>query len=111
VTDVVKKAKVPIVAGGAALAGLAGAAVVSARSARRRTVLGIPMPKRSRLSLPNLSGISVPGRNGFKTDARQVTGAITDAAKRADQLGQRVSQVASSVQKVSETANEAVKKS
>jgi hypothetical protein len=53
----------------------------------------------------------MPKRNGFKSDARKLTGAVTDAAKRADQFGQRVSRVASGVQNVSETANEAVKKS
>lgn len=111
VSEVVDKAKVPLVAGGAALAGLAGAAVVSARSTRKRTVLGISMPKRSGFSLPGRSGFSLPGRNGLKTDARRVTEAVTDAAKRADEFGQRVSRVASSVQSVSETANEAVKKS
>jgi len=95
VSSVAQKAKVPLLAGGAALAGLAGAATVAARSGRRRKVLGVQMPT----------------RNGFKTDARKITSAITDAAKRADQFGQRVSRVASGVQNVSETASDAVKKS
>ena len=90
-----QKAKVPLVAGGAAVAGLAGAAVLASRSGRRRKVLGIPMPK----------------RNGLKNDARKIAGAVTDAAKRADLFGQRVSRVATGVQNVSQTADDAVKKS
>jgi hypothetical protein len=89
------KAKVPLVASGAALAGVTAAAVmVATRSGKRRKVLGV----------------SVPKRNSFKADAKKITAAVNDAAKRADHFGQRVSKVASSVQGVSETANEAVKK-
>ena len=62
------------------------------------------------VSLPKRNGFSLPKRNGFKVDAQRITGAVTDAAKRADQFGQRVSRVASSVQSVSETANKAAKK-
>jgi hypothetical protein len=61
------------------------------------------MPKRSDLPLPK--------RNNLKLDPQKVTEAITDAAKRADRIGQRVSQVATGVQNVSETANKAAKKS
>jgi hypothetical protein len=68
--------------------------VFTARSNRQRKVLGVPIPKRT----------------GFKADARKLTGAVTDAAKRADHLGQRMSRIAGSVQTVSETADEAVKK-
>jgi hypothetical protein len=68
--------------------------VLTARSRKQRKILGVPIPK----------------RNGFKTDARKLTGAVTDAAKRADHLGQRVSRIAGSVQTVSETADAAVKK-
>ena len=104
ISTVAQKAKVPLLASGAALAGVAGA-VIATRSGKRRSVLGVPM-KRS-----GFSGISMmPKRSGFKSDARKITGAVTDAAKRADVFGQRVSRVASSVQNVSETANEAVKK-
>ena len=94
ITTVARKAKVPLLASGVALAGAAAAAVVTTRSRKRRKVLGVSMPK----------------RNGFKTDARKITGAVSDAAKRADHFGQRMSRVASSVQTVSETADEAVKK-
>ena len=94
ITTVARKAKVPLLASGVALAGAAVAAVATKRSGKRRKVLGVSMPK----------------RNGFKTDARKITGAVSDAAKRADHFGQGMSRVASSVQTVSETADEAVKK-
>jgi hypothetical protein len=90
-----KKARTPLLTGGAAVAGVAGAVVLSNRSGHRRKVLGVPLPK----------------RNGLKVDAQKVTEAITDAAKRADRIGQRVSRVAGSVQDVSETANATAKKS
>jgi len=91
---------VPLIAGGAAIAGVAGAAALNARSSRRK-VLGVTMPR---------NGLKMP-RNGLKNvDARKITGAVTDAAKRADRFGQRVSSVANSVQTVSETADKAVKK-
>jgi hypothetical protein len=95
VTTVARKAIVPVLAGGAAVAGLAGAAVLTKRSNRRRKVLGVTLPK----------------PNGLNVDAQKITGAVTDAAKRADQFGQRVSRVASGVQQVSETADRATKKS
>ena len=90
-----KKAKTPLLTGGAALAGMAGAAVLTARSRRRRKVLGVSLPK----------------RNGLKVDAKKITEAIGDSAKRADQIGQRVSRVANGVQDVTETANAVAKKS
>lgn len=91
-TDAMRKAKVPLVTSGAAVAGVASAVVLSRAAGKRRKVLGVRMPKRSKLRLP------------------EIADAVTDAAKRADHLGQRVSSVASSVQKVSETAGEAAKK-
>jgi hypothetical protein len=98
---VLQKAKLPLLAGGAAVAGVAGA-ILASKSGARRKVLGVSVPKHSKLSLPK--------KNGFKSDARKVTGAVTDAAKRADDFGQGVSRIASSVRKVGETTNEAVKK-
>jgi hypothetical protein len=91
----VKKAKVPLIAGGAAIAGLAGAAALNARSSRHK-VLGVKVPRRKSLK---------------KVDAGKVVGAVTDTAKRADRFGQRVSSVAKSVQMVSETADRGAKKS
>jgi hypothetical protein len=92
---VVRKAKTPLIAGGVAVAGFAGAAALAGARARRRKVLGVTMPR---------------GNGLKKIDARKIAGAVTDGAKRADRLGQRVSSVASSVQTVSETADRAAKK-
>ncbi|MGH2974230.1 MAG: hypothetical protein ACRDLL_05090 [Solirubrobacterales bacterium] len=102
VGPILQKAKLPLLAGGAAVAGVAGA-ILASKSGGRRKVLGVSVPKRSKLSLPK--------KNGFKSDARKVTSAVTDAAKRADDFGQGVSRIASSVRKVGETTDEVVKKS
>ena len=91
-----------MLAGGAAVAGVAGA-VLASKAGGKRKVLGVSLPKRSKLSLPK--------KNGFKPDARKVTSAVTDAAKRADNFGQGVSRIASSVKKAGEAADDAVKKS
>jgi hypothetical protein len=101
VAPIVQKAKLPLLAGGAAVAGVAGA-VLASRSGGKRKVLGVPVPKRSKLSLPK--------KNGLKSDARKAAGAVAGAAKRADDFGQGVSRIASSVKQVSESADDAVKK-
>lgn len=101
--EIVQKAKIPLLAGGAAVAGVAGAVVAATRSGHKRKVLGVSVPKRSKLSLPK--------KNGIKSDAHKVAGAVADAAKRADTFGQGVSRIASSVRQVSESADDAVKKS
>jgi hypothetical protein len=95
VAGFVKNAKVPLIAGGAAIAGLAGAAALNNARSRRRKVLGVTMPR---------------GKELKNLDARKIAGAVTDGARRADRFGQRVSSVASSVQTVSETADRAAKK-
>jgi hypothetical protein len=99
VAGFVKKAKGPLIVGGAAVAGIAGvvgaAALNNARS-RRRKVLGV-------MTMPR-------GQELKNLDARKIAGAVTDGAKRADRFGQRVSSVANSVQIVSETADKAAKK-
>lgn len=103
VAPIVQKAKVPLLAGGAAVAGLTGAVIAASHAgSSKRKVLGVSVPKRSKLSLPK--------KNGFKSDARKAAGAVADAAKRADTFGQGVSRIASSVRQVSESADEAVKK-
>jgi hypothetical protein len=102
VVPIIQKAKVPLIAGGAAVAGVAGAVLAASRTGGKRKVMGVSMPKRSKLSLPK--------KNGFKPDAHKVASAVADAAKRADSFGQNVSRIASSVQKVGESADEAVKK-
>jgi outer membrane murein-binding lipoprotein Lpp len=94
VGPLVRKAKVPLLASGAALVGVAGAVAATAHSKKRHRVLGVSMPK----------------ANGMKPDAKKISEAVVDIAKRADQLGQGVSRVASSVQGVGETANKAAKK-
>jgi len=86
---VLNKAKMPLIAGGLAIAGTAGAAALNARSSRRK-VLGVKMPRGNVLK---------------KVDIGKIPGAVTDAAKHADRLGQGVSRVAHSVQMVSETAD------
>jgi hypothetical protein len=54
-------------------------------------------------AIPNASALK-------KVDARDVTGTVSEAARRADRFGKRVSSVANGVQMVSETADQAVKK-
>ena len=98
VAGFVKKAKTPLIAGGVAIAGiagLAGAAALNNARSRRRKVLGLTMPR---------------GKELKNLDARKIAGAVTDGAKRADRFGQRVSSVAGSVQAVSETADKAARK-
>lgn len=85
----------PIAIGAAALVGVAGAAAAAAtRVSGRKKVMGVPLPR----------------RNGLKRDARKVTSAVSDAARRADRLGQRVSRVASSVHQAAESLDDAAKK-
>jgi hypothetical protein len=88
-----------LVASGAALAGVAGA-IVATRSGRHRKVLGVSVPK----------GVSMPKMNGKKPDAKKISGAVVEAAKRAERFGQNVSRVASSVRDAGETTNEVAKK-
>jgi len=89
---------------------VAGAAALNARS-KRRKVLGVKMRRGSGLKMPRGKGLKMPSRNGLKNvSARKVAGTVTDAAKRADRFGKRVSSVANSVQMVSETADKAAKK-
>jgi len=67
------------------------------------------LPGRSRsqgFTLPKLP----KRRNSMKGGVRNISKNVGQAAKQADRLGQRVSSVANAVQKVSETADDAVKK-
>src|SRR5215208_6771958 len=70
IAGAVKKAKTPLIAGGAAIAGLAGAAALNARSSRRK-VLGVKMPRGDGLkkAIPNASAMK-------KVDARNVSGTV-----------------------------------
>jgi len=105
--DVARKAKTPLIASGAAVAGVAGAVVLSQTGGKKRKVLGVSVPKRSKLSAAKRH---MPKSNGLLSDAHKLAGAVSDAAKQADAFGQRVSSVANSVQKVGDTAGEAAKK-
>jgi hypothetical protein len=93
VAPIVRKAKVPLLASGAALVGVAGA-IAATHSGKRHKVLGVSMPK----------------ANGMKPDAKKISDAVVDVARRADQFGQGVSRVASSVQGAGETASKVAKK-
>lgn len=110
---VVEKAKLPLIATGAVVAGAAAVIVGKNGHHKQRKVLGVPVPKRSKAHLPKLSmpKVGVPKGKGLKGDVRRAAGAVSDAAKQADEIGQRISKVASSVQAVSETTDKAAKKS
>jgi hypothetical protein len=103
VAEVARKAKTPLIAGGATVAaGVAGAIALAVKSKSRRKVLGVPVGRGSALKLGR--------RGGVTRDARKLASAVTDAAKRADRIGQDISRVATTVQHVSETADKAAKK-
>jgi hypothetical protein len=106
IAPVAQKAKLPLLATGAALAG-AAAVIATKAGGHQRKVLGVKVPKRSKVHLPS---VHVPKGQGVKADVRKAADAVTDAAAQADELGQRISKVASSVKTVSETANDAAKK-
>ena len=108
VSDVAKKGKTALLAGGAAAAGLAATVLISQHANKRTRVLGVPMPKRAG-GMPDVSNL-MPKRGGIRKDTRKLAGKVTKAADRADKLGKRVSSVATSVKQVSETASEASKK-
>jgi hypothetical protein len=113
VAGFVKRARTPLIAGGAAIAALAGAAALNNARSRRRNVLGVTMPRGKELKnldARKIAGAVTRGKELKNLDARKIAGAVTDGAKRADRFGQRVSSVASSVQMVSETADKAAKK-
>jgi hypothetical protein len=75
------------------------------------------LPGDMRSALPGRSdsrGFSLPKlpkrRSGLKGGVRKASRNLNQAAKQADQIGQRVSRVANAVQRVSETADDAAKK-
>jgi NH3-dependent NAD+ synthetase len=79
---VASKAKTPLVAGGAALAGLAGGVALGSRTLRRRKVLGIKMPRRSLI--------------------KSSTKDLSRAAKRAGKLGKQVGELTDEVRQTRE---------
>jgi hypothetical protein len=116
---VVEKAKLPLLATGAVVAG--AAAVIATKGVgnhKQHKVLGVPVPKRSKSHLPKVSvpklstpKVGLPKGKGLKGDVRKAAGAVTDAAGKADQIGKRISQVAGSVQAVGAATDDAAKKS
>ena len=80
------KAKVPLLAGGAALAGIAGGVAIGARGMRRRKVLGVPVPRRSIL--------------------KASTKNLASAAKEAGKFGQQMGELTSEVSKTREAMND-----
>lgn len=111
---VAEKAKLPLLATGAVVAG--AAAVIATKSAaghKQRKVLGVPVPKRSKSHLPKVSvpKVGMPKGKGLKGDVRRAAGTVSDVAKQADQIGKRISRVANSVQAVGEATDDAAKKS
>jgi len=91
VSDVAEKAKVPVLAAGMGLAGLAGGAALASRNSRKR-VLGVPMPTKSGTeavskNLANAAknvGSFGEGMGSLATEVRKVREGISDddAAKR-----------------------------
>jgi hypothetical protein len=71
------KAKTPLVAGGAALAGVAGGLALASRGMRRRKVLGLPVPRRSIL----------------KSSSKDLASAAKNAGKLGQQLGELTTEV------------------
>ena len=71
------KAKVPLIASGAALAGIAGGVAIGARALRPRKVLGVPVPRRSVL----------------KASTKNLANAARDAGKFGQQMGELTSEV------------------
>ena len=88
-----KKAKTPLIAGGAAVAGMAGGFALAANSRRtgRRTVLGMPMPK-----------------PGTVADA---TRNLASSAENVGALGRNVGQLATEVRRMREEAGSAKRRS
>lgn len=119
VAAVVEKAKLPLLATGAVAAG--AAAVIATKGVanhKQHKVLGVPVPKRSKPHLPKVSvpkvstpKVALPKGKDLKGDVRRAAGAVSDAAGKADQIGKRISKVASSVQAVGAATDDTAKKS
>ncbi len=112
VGPVARKAALPLLATGAAAAG-AAAVIVGKNGQKQRKVLGVKLPKGSKAHLPKIGmpKVSLPKGKGLKGDVRKAAGAVTEAAEKADLIGKRISQVASSVQAVGHATDDAAKKS
>lgn len=83
VADAVKKAKVPLIAAGTGLAGLAGGAMLAGRNSRKR-VLGVPMPRKS--TTKNIANASKnvatfgEGMGSLASEVHRITTGLSDAS-------------------------------
>ena len=91
VAQAISKAKTPLVAGGAALAGLAGGVAI-ARNGPRRKMLGVPVPQ---------VRPSRGTKKAFDGAAKAFGGAATEFGK----AGSRVAELTSEVQRIRERIN------
>jgi hypothetical protein len=78
---------VPLIAGGATLAGIAGGVAIGARGLRRRKVLGVPMPRRSVL--------------------KKSTKNLADAAREAGNFGRQMGELTSEVRETRQAMDNA----
>lgn len=79
------KAKGPVIAGGAALAGLVGGAALASRGGRRR-VLGVPVPGTRRA----LINVKRPTRGGGTRDLVKAAGQVGNAGRQMAELASEV---------------------
>src|SRR5215207_10657427 len=79
------KAKGPVIAGGAALAGLVGGAALASRGGRRR-VLGVPVPGTRRA----LINVKRPTRGGGTRDLMKAAGQVGNAGRQMAELASEV---------------------
>jgi hypothetical protein len=91
VGEAASKAKTPLLAGGAALAGLAGGVAIGARGMRQRKVMGVPMPRRSAM--------------------KKSTKNLASAAKDVGKFGQQVGELSGEVRRTREAMNSSKRRS
>ena len=92
VSSTASKVKTPVIAGGAALAGLAGGIAV-ARNGRRKKVLGVPVP---RVGPPNRAT-----KKALDNAAKAFGGAASELGK----TGSRVAELTSEVRRIRESVD------
>jgi len=105
---VAEKAKLPLLATGAVIAGAAAVIATKSSGHKQRKVLGVTVPKHPKSHLPK---VALPKGKELRGDVRRAAGTVTDVARQADQIGKRISKVANSVQAVGEATDDAAKKS
>jgi hypothetical protein len=92
VKDVAGKAKGPAVAVGAAAAGIAGGLVLRSRTTRRKTVLGVKMPRAVGKGLPDLDAKAIAKTVGhaskqFAKTSKNVSKDLERAGDQAERIG------------------------